>query len=63
MSGEFDSNEHAFITGQLLGTLLKDGWDVEPGATSTGDYLPGLTLNARGKQFVISVVEVGTSRK
>lgn len=54
----WSSQEHSFVTGQVLGTLLKDGYEVEPGMTENEDYTASITLRRHGKTFRLIVAEV-----
>lgn len=51
----FDDGNHALVTGDILGALLRCGFEVKPGVDVDGDYLPMIIVNNPSGKWKITV--------
>lgn len=52
------STEHTFTTGEIMGTLAKEGFRPKPVLTLNEDYTATIEIERHGKKFLVIVAEV-----
>lgn len=59
VTGNFDSDLHAFITGHLAGVLQRELHNVRPVVDDDGNFVPQIRVEWQGAEFVLDVRQVG----